>query len=113
MWELRESGVQFRTFVHEDGTIERWQQPKLPAWELPKRDPYERRPRAPDYCEPEIATPEAASDDATGDDIAAQRTPRNLENLDRAGGVLLLDFEIRFFLENADEDRRTLWHVPL
>jgi hypothetical protein len=71
MWALRESGVQFRTIVHEDGTIERWQQPKLPAWEVPKRDPYERRPRAPDYCEPEIATPEAASDDATGDDIAA------------------------------------------
>jgi hypothetical protein len=24
MWALRESGVQFRTIVHEDGTIERW-----------------------------------------------------------------------------------------
>jgi hypothetical protein len=41
-------GVPFRTIVHEDGAIERWQQPKLPAWEVPKRDPHERRPRAPD-----------------------------------------------------------------
>jgi hypothetical protein len=73
MWQLRKSGVPFRTIVHEDGTIERWQQPKLPAWDLPKRSPHERRPRAPEW-EPEVAAeiaePAAASDDAAGDDIA-------------------------------------------
>ena len=74
MWALRKSGVKFRTIVHEDGTIERWQQPELPAWEVPKRDPHERRPRAPEW-EPgaaaELAELAAASDDAAGDDIAA------------------------------------------
>jgi hypothetical protein len=29
MWALRKSGVKFRTIVNDDGTIERWQQPKL------------------------------------------------------------------------------------
>jgi hypothetical protein len=67
MWGLYKSGVPFRTLVHEDGTIERWQQPKLWAWEVPKRDPHERRPRAPEW-EPaaEIAEPAAARDDAAG-----------------------------------------------
>jgi hypothetical protein len=68
MWALYKSGVAFRTIVHEDGTIERWQQPELTAWEVPKRDPQERRPRAPEW-EPnkvgaEIAELAAASDDA-------------------------------------------------
>ena len=71
MWALAKSGV--RAIVHEDGTIERWQQPELPAWEVPKRDPHERRPRAPDYWEPDeaadIAELAAASD--AGGDIAA------------------------------------------
>jgi hypothetical protein len=76
MWSLYEwSGVQFRTIVHEDGTIERWQQPELPAWEVPKRNPHERRPRAPDYWEPdeaaEIAVLAAPSDDVASNDIAA------------------------------------------
>jgi hypothetical protein len=76
MWSLYKSGVPFRAIVYEDGTIKRWQQPKLPAWELPKRDPQERRPRAPDYWEPEATAAEiaelaAAIDDATDGDIAA------------------------------------------
>jgi len=54
MWALRKSDVPFRTIVHEDGTLECWQQPELPAWEVPKRNPHERRPRAPDW-EPEAA----------------------------------------------------------
>jgi hypothetical protein len=70
-----ESGVRFGMIVHEGGTIECWQQPELPAWEVPKRDPHERRPRAPDYWEPEeaaeIAELAAASDDAADGDIAA------------------------------------------
>jgi hypothetical protein len=74
MWSLYKSGVPFRAIVHEDGTLECWQQPKLPAWEVPKRNPHERRPRAPDW-EPraaaEIAELVAASDDAAGGDIAA------------------------------------------
>ena len=76
MWALRKSGVKFRTRANDDGTFERWQSPKLPAWEVPKRDPQERRPRAPDYWEPEAEAAETAklavaSDDAVDDDIAA------------------------------------------
>jgi hypothetical protein len=71
---LFEVGVPFRTIMHEDGTLECWQQPKLPAWEVPKRNPHERRPRAPEW-EPgaaaEIAELAAASDDGAGGDIAA------------------------------------------
>jgi hypothetical protein len=70
-----ESGVPFRTIVYEDGTVERWQQPELQAWEIPKKNPHERRPRAPDCWEPaaaaEIAKLAAARDDAAGGDIAA------------------------------------------
>jgi hypothetical protein len=55
MWALAQSGVRFRTIVHEDGTVERWQQPELPPWEVPKRNPQERRPRAPGWT-PEVAT---------------------------------------------------------
>ena len=75
MWALAQSGVPFRTIVHEDGTIERWQQPRLPAWEVPKRNPHERRPRAPEWqreeLAPEIAALAAASDDEAGGDIAS------------------------------------------
>jgi hypothetical protein len=75
MWALYKSGVPFRTIVYEDGTIERWQQPELPAWEVPKRNPHERRPRAPDYWEPEEAAEigelAAASNEAAGGDIAS------------------------------------------
>ena len=75
MCTLYESGAPFRMIVHEGGTIECWQPPELPAWEVPKRDPHERRPRAPDYWEPEeaaeIAELAAASDDAANGDIAA------------------------------------------
>jgi hypothetical protein len=51
MWALRKSGVRFRTIVYEDGTIERWQTPRLPGWEVPRRDPAERRPLHPDVAE--------------------------------------------------------------
>jgi hypothetical protein len=75
MCALYESGVPFRTIALEDGTIGRWRQPKLPAWEIAKKNPHERRPRAPDYWEPdetaEIAELAAAGDDAAGGDIAA------------------------------------------
>ena len=73
MWALYKSGVPFRELSYDDGSSECWQQPHLAAWELPKRDPHERRPRAPDYWEPEeaaeISEPAATSD--AGDDIAA------------------------------------------
>jgi hypothetical protein len=49
MWALAVPGVRFRTLNNDDGTIECWQQPKLPAWEVPKRDPHERRPPAPEW----------------------------------------------------------------
>jgi hypothetical protein len=54
MWALAQSGVPFRTIVHEDGSVEGWQPPKLPPWEVPKRNPQERQPRAPRW-EPETA----------------------------------------------------------
>jgi hypothetical protein len=47
--------------VYGDGTIERWQQPELQAWEVPKR-------RA---AAAEIAELAAVRDDAAGSDIAA------------------------------------------
>lgn len=59
MWALHQAGVPFRTIIREDGTIERWQQPELLAWEVPKRDPAERRPRAPEW-ELETAAAEIA-----------------------------------------------------
>ena len=74
MCALYESGLPFRTIVHEDGTLECWQQPELPAWEVPKRDPHERRPRAPEWeseAAAKIAEVAAASADAVGDDIAS------------------------------------------
>jgi hypothetical protein len=88
MWALRKSGVKFRTRPNDDGTLECWQQPKLPAWEIPKR-PHERRPRAPDYWEPddtaEIAKLAGASDDAAGSDIAATKQQRQRAAPQRAG----------------------------
>jgi hypothetical protein len=74
MWALAQSGVTFRTIVHEDGTIERWQQLDLPAWEVPKHDPHERRPRAPEWKPAgtaEIAELATERDDAAGADVAA------------------------------------------
>ena len=37
----------------------------------------------------------------------------DLQELETAGGVLLPDFELRLFLENAHKDRRIFWHLPL
>jgi hypothetical protein len=71
MWALAQSGVPFRTIVHEDGTVERWQQPKLPAWEVPKRNPHERRPRAPAW-EPKAAKRDDAAGAATPSTQIAQ-----------------------------------------
>src|SRR3984893_10392468 len=46
--------------------------------------------------------------------IARPPTDRKgLEQLEMAGGVLLPDFELRLFLENAHKDRRMFWHLPL
>ena len=52
-----------------------------------------------DFLRPELARP------------AADRI--NLEQLKLAGGVLLPDFELRFLLEDAHEDRRVLRHIFL
>lgn len=75
MWALRKSGVTFRKRAYDDGTFQLWQQPKLPTWEVPRRDPAEPRPRAPER-KPEVAAAEIAelapaSDDAAGEDLAA------------------------------------------
>ena len=66
--------MKFRTLTNGDATIEYWQQPELPAWEAPKRNPHERRPRAPEWkpeAAAEIAGLAAASDDVAGADVAA------------------------------------------
>jgi len=46
MWALSKSGVRFDVIVHNDGTTQRWWQPQLAPWEVPRRDPAEPRPRA-------------------------------------------------------------------
>jgi hypothetical protein len=86
MWALRKSGVRFRTFVHDDGTTERWRQPWLARWLKPRRDPSEPRPTAPDMAAQrrearrrarerqracKAAKLAAERDDAAGGDIAA------------------------------------------
>jgi hypothetical protein len=43
MWALAESGVRFREVAHNDGSVERWEQPDLEPWEIPRRSPHERR----------------------------------------------------------------------
>ena len=49
-----------------------------------------------------------------GAEIAGPAADRiDLEQLETAGGILFPDLELGFFLEDADEDRGTLWHVPL
>jgi hypothetical protein len=47
MWALRKLGVRFRAIVYEDGGTERWRQPRLAPWEVPRRNPAEPRPNAP------------------------------------------------------------------
>ena len=83
MWALRKSGVRFRTIVHEDGTTERWRQPRLARWEIPRRDPAEPRPNAPEVTAQRRAAQlarqrarkaaklAAERDDAAGGDTAA------------------------------------------
>jgi hypothetical protein len=76
MWAIAKSGLKFRAIVHEDGSLESWQQPPLEPREIPKTDPRERRPRPPSYWAPrvvaeaETSEASAARDDA-GEHIAA------------------------------------------
>jgi hypothetical protein len=39
MWTLAKSSVTFRTIVHEDGTIERWQHPRTAGLEFAETQP--------------------------------------------------------------------------
>ena len=39
-----------QVIVNQDGTTERWRQPRLAPWEVPRRDPAEPRPKAPDVA---------------------------------------------------------------
>ena len=50
MWSLARSGVRFRSRMRNDGTTEHWWQPRLAPWEVPRRDPAEPRPNAPDVA---------------------------------------------------------------
>jgi len=44
MWALAESGVKFREWVGMSGAVDQWHMPELADWEVPRRDPTERRP---------------------------------------------------------------------
>jgi hypothetical protein len=72
MWALRKSGVKFRTRANDDGTLDRWQSPRLPAWEVPKRNPQERRPRAPEW-RPEAVTADPTQQLPQAPDVAIRR----------------------------------------
>jgi hypothetical protein len=48
MAALAASGVQFRMTTRGAGETECWQQPELAPWEVPRRDPTEPQPSAPE-----------------------------------------------------------------
>jgi hypothetical protein len=50
MVALAESGVPFREFECEDGRVQRWGPPRLEDWEVPRRDPAEKRPMHPEVA---------------------------------------------------------------
>jgi hypothetical protein len=50
MQAVREAGVPLNMIAHGDGTIECWQQPELAPFEVPRRDPAESRPIAPEVA---------------------------------------------------------------
>jgi hypothetical protein len=71
MWAIAKSGLKFRAIVHEDGSLESWQQPPLEPWEIPKTDPRERRPRPPHYWAPKVAVETQTSELVVAADAAA------------------------------------------
>jgi hypothetical protein len=50
MAALMQSGVTFREIVGKDGTIKRWEEPKLAEWEQPRRDPRTPLPQHPEVA---------------------------------------------------------------
>jgi hypothetical protein len=82
MWALRKSGVRFRTISHKDGgMMEHWRQPKLAPWEVPRRDPAEPRPGA-----PEVAAQRRAAQQQWRERQRARRAARlAVERTDTAG----------------------------
>jgi len=70
-WAIAKSGLKFRVIVHEDGSLESWQQPPLEPWEIPKTDPRERRPRPPVYWAPKVAVETETSEVVAARDEAA------------------------------------------
>jgi hypothetical protein len=86
MQAVCEAGVPFQMIARSDGVIECWRQPELAPWEVPRRDPAEPRPSAPELAAQrrtaqqrwrerqrarKAAKLAAARDDAAGGDIAA------------------------------------------
>jgi hypothetical protein len=51
MFALQQSGLTFRAFHRSDGSVDCWRQPDLEPWEIPRRDPTERRPAHPEVQE--------------------------------------------------------------
>jgi hypothetical protein len=51
MWVLHEEGVPFNMIAASDGTVQTWRQPELAPWEVPRRDPAEPRPAAPELAQ--------------------------------------------------------------
>jgi hypothetical protein len=71
MWALKKSGLKFRVIINADGSVETWKQPPLEEWEIPKRDPRERRPKPPIYWAPKVAVETEASEPVAARDEAA------------------------------------------
>jgi hypothetical protein len=78
MWALRKVGVRFGVLTRPDGSRERYRQPKLKPWEVPRTDPREKRPAHPEVraarkrwrerrSAKEAARLAAECDDAAGD----------------------------------------------
>jgi hypothetical protein len=51
VWALAQSGVPFNMIVHSNGTVQTGRQPELAPWEVPRRDPAEPRPAAPELTQ--------------------------------------------------------------
>jgi len=56
MVAIASCGVKFRTIINEDGTVERWQKPRLADWEQPRGHPSEMRPLHPEVAAQRRAT---------------------------------------------------------
>jgi hypothetical protein len=86
MQAVRQAGVPLNMIAHSNGEIECWRQPELAAWEVPRRDPAEPRPGAPEVAAQrrEARRRERERKRARK---AAQQAPESLQRPPTAGGT--------------------------